>query len=56
MERTQILVHRWGPEEGFQRCSAERLKGAVQLILFNFANHSPSIAMELKVSKEITGK
>ena len=29
---------------------------AVQFILFNFANHSPSIAMELKVSKEITGK
>ena len=33
------------------------LKGAgtaVQLILFNFANYSPSISMELKVSKEIT--
>ena len=29
---------------------------AVQFILFNFANYSPSIAMELKVSKEITGK
>ena len=28
----------------------------VQFILFNFANHSPSSAMELKVSKEITGK
>ena len=26
---------------------------AVQFILFNFANYSPSIAMELKVSKEI---
>ena len=29
---------------------------AVQFILFNFANYSLSIAMELKVSKEITGK
>ena len=29
---------------------------AVQFILFNFANYSPSIAMELKVSKEIAGK
>ena len=29
---------------------------AVQFILFNFANFSPSIAMELKVSKEITRK
>ena len=29
---------------------------AVQLILFNFANYSPSIAMELKVSKEIICK
>ena len=29
---------------------------AVKFILFNFANYSPSIAMELKVSKEITGK
>ena len=34
------------------------VKGAVsrqsiQFILFNFANYSPSIAMELKVSKEI---
>ena len=29
---------------------------AVQLILFNFANYSPSIATELKVSKEITWK
>ena len=27
---------------------------AVQFILFNFAKYSPSIAMELKVSKEIT--
>ena len=27
---------------------------AVQFILFNFANYSPSIAMELEVSKEIT--
>ena len=27
---------------------------AVQFILFNFANYSPSIAMELKLSKEIT--
>ena len=29
---------------------------AVQFILFNFADYSPSIAMELKVSKEITWK
>ena len=29
---------------------------AVQFFLFNFANYSPSIAMELKVSKEITYK
>ena len=29
---------------------------AVQFILFNFANYSPSIAMELKASKEITCK
>ena len=28
----------------------------VQFILFNFANYSPSIAMELEVSKEITCK
>ena len=35
------------------------LKGrvtAAQLLLFNFANYSPSIAMRLKVSKEITCK
>ena len=29
---------------------------AVQFILFNFANYAPSIAVELKVSKEITCK
>ena len=29
---------------------------AVQFILFNFANYSPSVAMELKLSKEITCK
>ena len=29
---------------------------ALQFILFNFANYSPSIARELKVSKEITCK
>ena len=29
---------------------------AVQFILFHFANYSPSIAMKLKVSKEITCK
>ena len=29
---------------------------AVQFILFQFANYSPSIAMELKLSKEITCK
>ena len=28
----------------------------VQFILFNFANYSPSVTMELKVSKEITCK
>ena len=28
----------------------------VQFILFNFANFLPSVAMELKVSKEITVK
>ena len=27
---------------------------AVQIIMYNFANYSPSIAMELKVCKEIT--
>ena len=27
---------------------------AVRFILFNFVNYSPSIAMEFKVSKEIT--
>ena len=36
-----------------------KLKGAVrvtavQFILYNFTNYSPSIAMELKVNKEIT--
>ena len=29
---------------------------AVRFILFNFANYSPSIAMELEVSEEITHK
>ena len=29
---------------------------AEQFVLFNFANYSPSFAMELRVSKEITGK
>ena len=29
---------------------------AVQIILFNFANYSPSIGMQLKVSKQITWK
>ena len=29
---------------------------AVQLILFNFSNYTPSIAMDLKVCKEIAGK
>ena len=29
---------------------------AVQIILFNFANYSPSIGMELKVSTQITSK
>ena len=29
---------------------------AVQFTLFNFANYSPSIAMELKLSKEISRK
>ena len=37
----------------------DKLKGLfydIQFILFNFANQPPSIAMELKVSKEITCK
>ena len=29
IERTQILVHRWGPEQGFQRCSAEGLNQCI---------------------------
>ena len=29
---------------------------AVKFVLFNFVNYSPSIALELKVSKEITCK
>ena len=29
---------------------------AVHFILFNFANYSPSIAMELKIGKKITCK
>ena len=40
-------------------CINQILKGlchAVQFILFNFANYSPSVVMEFKVSKEITGK
>ena len=34
----------------------EVLCHTVQFILFNFANFLPSVAMELKVSKEITVK
>ena len=34
----------------------KRLYHAVQFILFNFADYSPSIVMEFKVNKEITGK
>ena len=34
----------------------EVLCRTVQFILFNFANFLPSVAMELKVSKEITVK
>ena len=37
----------------------DKLKGLfydIQFILFNFANQPPSIAMELKVSNEITCK
>ena len=42
-------------------CETTCIKGAVtvtavQFILFYFANYSPSIAMELKVGKEITRK
>ena len=36
--------------------SLKALCQAVQFILFNFAKYSPSIGMELKVSKEITRK
>ena len=38
-------------QEGTRSCVT-----AVQVILFNFANYSPSIGMELKVSKEIAWK
>ena len=42
------------------KVTSSQLKGTVSqhssLFLFNFANHSPSITMELKVSKEITCK
>ena len=38
-------------QEGTRGCVT-----AVQVILFNFANYSPSIGMELKVSKEIAWK
>ena len=37
-------------------CIKRGCVAAVQFILFNFANYSPSIAMELKLSKEITCK
>ena len=43
-------------ENAFQRFALKGLCSAVQFILFNFANYSSSIAMELKVSKEITCK
>ena len=36
--------------------NAQLIVTAVQFILFNFASYSPSIAIELKVSKEITFK
>ena len=45
--------------QSIDACKIWVIKGpvtAVQLILFNFANYLPSIAMELKVSKEITCK
>ena len=32
------------------------VQGLHFIILFNFANYSPSMVMELKVSKEIKGK
>ena len=44
---------------GLKPWSHSNAKGLVttfQFILFNFANYSPSIAMELKVSKKITCK
>ena len=36
-----------------KRCIERGSFTAVQFILFNFANYSPSISMELKVNKEI---
>ena len=44
----EIHLTLWAPLKG--------LCHGVQFILFNFANYSPSIAMELKASKEITCK
>ena len=44
---------------GIDACKIWVIKGAVtaaQFILFNFANYLPSIAMELKVTKEIMCK
>ena len=52
MKMTKSLV-------GFQVLNRVHERGCVtevQFILFNFVNYSPSIAMELKVSKEFTGK
>ena len=42
--------------QNFQNCFLKGAVTAVQFILLNFANYSPSIAMELKVSKQITCK
>ena len=45
--------------QSIDACKIWVIKGpvtAVQLILFNFANYLPSIAMELKVTKEIMCK
>ena len=39
MERTQILVHRWGPEQGFQRYSAEGLNQCIVSSLAQAKSH-----------------
>ena len=39
MKHTQILVHRWGPEQDFQRCSAEGLKKGIVLSVAQAKSH-----------------